>query len=125
MSFTLSSAATITAELINPYDIPATLFVEPKTAGLQSFVFNPTGLADGNYKIRLTARDALGRQFQATVPVTVSHAVLSFAADAKVVSPNGDGRRDTVSLTFFLAQPATSRSRSTRPSPASRCSRPT
>ena len=107
VSFTLSSAASVTAELINPYDIPATLFVAPKTAGLQSFVFNPSGLADGNYKIRLTARDTLGRQFQATVPVTISHAVLSFAADAKIVSPNGDGRRDTVRLTFFLAQPAT------------------
>ena len=41
------------------------------------------------------------------MPVTVSHAVLSYAADGKVVSPNGDGRRDTVNLTFFLAQPAT------------------
>jgi hypothetical protein len=106
VSYTLSSAATVTAELLDPYDIPATLFVQPKSAGSQSFVFTPAGLADGNYTIRLTARDALGRQAQATVPVAISHTVLSYAADAKIVSPNGDGRRDTVNLRFFLAQPA-------------------
>ena len=106
VSYTLSSAATVTAELLDLYDIPATLFVQSKSAGPQSFVFTPTGLADGNYTIRLTARDALGRQAQATVPVAISHTVLSYAADAKIVSPNGDGRRDTVNLRFFLAQPA-------------------
>jgi N-acetylmuramoyl-L-alanine amidase len=106
VSYTLSSAATVTAELLDLYDIPATLFIQSKGAGPQSFVFTPTGLADGNYTIRLTVRDALGRQAQATVPVAISHTVLSYAADAKIVSPNGDGRRDTVNLRFFLAQPA-------------------
>jgi hypothetical protein len=38
--------------------------------------------------------------------VAVSHAVLAFAADAKIVSPNGDGRRDSVVFRFLLAQPA-------------------
>ena len=106
VSYTLSSAATVTAELLDLYDIPATLFIQSKSGGPQSFVFTPTGLADGNYTIRLTVRDALGRQAQATVPVAISHTVLSYAADAKVVSPNGDGRRDSVNLRFFLAQPA-------------------
>ncbi|HEX7312252.1 MAG TPA: N-acetylmuramoyl-L-alanine amidase [Gaiellaceae bacterium] len=106
VSYTLSNAATVTAELLDLYDIPATLFVQSKSAGSQSFVLTPTGLADGNYTIRLTVRDALGRQAQATVPVAISHTVLSYTADAKIVSPNGDGRRDTVNLRFFLAQPA-------------------
>jgi hypothetical protein len=106
VSYTLSNAATVTAELLDLYDIPATLFVQSKSAGPQSFVFTPTGLADGNYTIRLKARDSLGRQAQAAVPVAISHTVLTYAADAKIVSPNGDGRRDTVNLRFFLAQPA-------------------
>ena len=40
------------------------------------------------------------------MPVAISHTVLSYAADARIVSPNGDGRKDTVNLRFFLAQPA-------------------
>ena len=55
---------------------------------------------------RVTARDTLGRQAQALVPVAVSHAVSAYAADARLVSPNGDGRRDTVAFHFLLAQPA-------------------
>jgi hypothetical protein len=38
--------------------------------------------------------------------VTVSRALVAFSADGRVVSPNGDGRRDTVTFRFYLAQPA-------------------
>jgi hypothetical protein len=106
VSYTLSSAATVTAELVDAASVAVTLFSQSKSAGAQSFLFAPTGVADGNYTIRLTARDNLFRQAQATVPVTVSHAVLAFSADGKLVSPNGDGRRDTVVFRFLLAQPA-------------------
>jgi hypothetical protein len=41
------------------------------------------------------------------VAVVVSRTVLAYGADTKVVSPNGDGRRDTASFTVVLAQPAT------------------
>jgi hypothetical protein len=55
----------------------------------------------------LTASDNLGRQAQATVPVSISRTVLSFTSGARIVSPNGDGRRDTVAFHFFLTQPST------------------
>jgi hypothetical protein len=106
VSFTLSTAATVTAELVGSGGAATTLFVQNKTAGAQSFLFTPTGLADGNYTIRLTARDTFGRQAQALVPVAVSHAVFAYAADARLVSPNGDGRRDTATFRFLLAQPS-------------------
>jgi hypothetical protein len=106
VSYTLSSAATVTAELVDEASTPLTLFTQSKSAGAQSFLFTPTTLADGNYTIRLTARDNVGRQAQATVPVAVSHAVFSFSADGKLISPNGDGRRDAVVFRFLLAQPA-------------------
>jgi hypothetical protein len=105
VTYTLSSAATVTAELIDPLGSVSTLFVESKAAGAQTFIFTPTGLADGNYTIRLTARDAIGRLSEGTVQVAVSHAVLSFSADGKLISPNGDGRRDIVLFRFVLAQP--------------------
>jgi hypothetical protein len=106
VSYTLSSAATVTGELVDSVGVTVPLFTQTKTAGPQSYVFTPGGLADGNYTIRLTARDNLGRQAQATVLVGVTRTVVSFASDAKIVSPNGDGRHDTVSYRFTLTQPA-------------------
>jgi hypothetical protein len=106
VTYTLSSAATVTAELMDSLGSTTPLFVESKAAGAQTFVFTPAGLADGNYTIRLTARDAIGRLAEGTVPVAVSHAVLGFSADGKLISPNGDGRRDTVLFRFVLTQPA-------------------
>lgn len=104
VSYTLSSAATVTAELVDAAGAATPLLTQTKSAGTQSFLFTPTGLADGNYTIRLTARDALGRQAQATVPVAVSHSVLEYSADARLISPNGDGRLDSVVFRFFLTQ---------------------
>jgi hypothetical protein len=38
--------------------------------------------------------------------VTISHSVLSFTADSKLVSPNFDGRHDQAVFKFVLAQPS-------------------
>jgi len=107
IAYTLSVAASVTAELLNSAGTSiATLFAEDKPAGLQSFVFSAEGVPDGTYRIRLTARDATGRTATASVAVVVSRTVLTYAADAKVVSPNGDGRRDAITFTLVLAQQA-------------------
>jgi hypothetical protein len=105
VSYSLGNTATVTADLIAATGEVETLFSQSKNAGPQSFLFTPIELSDGNYTIRLTARDMLGRQVQASVPVAVSHAVLAFSADGKLVSPNGDGRHDSVVFTFVLTQP--------------------
>jgi hypothetical protein len=107
VTYTLGATATVTAELVAASGVVvATLFSETKAAGTQSFVFTPVGVPDGNYMIVVTARDTLARQAQATVPLTVSRTLLAFAADGKIVSPNADGRRDTVTFRFLLTQPA-------------------
>jgi hypothetical protein len=106
VSYTLSAGASVTAELIDATGIPATLLTQTKTAGAQSFSLSAAGLAEGNYVIRLTARDILGRTAQATVPVTISRSVLSYTADSRLVSPNADGRRDQAVFKFMLAQPS-------------------
>jgi flagellar hook assembly protein FlgD len=106
VTYTLSVPATVTAELVDVSGVvTATLFAQTQAAGAQSFVFTPTGFPDGNYTIRVTARDAIGRQAQASAPVAISRALLAFAANGKIVSPNGDGRRDAVIFRFLLAQP--------------------
>jgi hypothetical protein len=107
ISYTLSVAANVTAELRNSVGTAiATLFSEDKPAGAQSFVFTADAVPDGSYTIRLTARDAAGRTTSASVAILVSRALLAFGADAKVISPNGDGRADAVTFTIALAQPA-------------------
>ena len=106
VSYTLSVGASVTAELVDPTGLTATLSTQTKTAGAQSFSFAAAGLAEGNYSIRLTARDLLGRTAQATVPVTISHSVLSFTSDSRVVSPNSDGRHDQAVFKFVLAKPS-------------------
>jgi N-acetylmuramoyl-L-alanine amidase len=108
VAFTLSAAATVTADVVDSYGLVLqTLYAQSKPAGMQTIPFTPTLFADGTYSIRVTARDSLGRQAQATAPVTVSHAVLSFNANSRFVSPNGDGRHDSVVFDFMLAQPST------------------
>jgi N-acetylmuramoyl-L-alanine amidase len=108
VAYTLSVAASVTAELLNSVGTPiATLFVEQKPAGVQSFEFDAQGLLDGTYRIRLTARDSAGRTASAAVVVVVSRTVLAFSADTRVISPNGDGRRDAATFTLVLAQQAT------------------
>ena len=84
----------------------AAVFSETRPAGAQSFVDSPGNVPDGSYTLRVSARDAIGRTSRAAAPLTVSRALVSFSADAKLVSPNGDGRRDTVTFRFGLAQPA-------------------
>jgi N-acetylmuramoyl-L-alanine amidase len=106
VSYTLSAGATVTAEIVDATGVAATLSTQTKGAGAQSFAFSAAGLAEGNYVIRLTARDLLGRTAQATAPVTISHSVLSFTSDSRVVSPNADGRRDQAVFKFVLAQPS-------------------
>jgi hypothetical protein len=107
IAYTLSVPASVTAELLNSVGTAiATLFTEDKQAGAQSFVFTPTGVPDGNYSLRLTAHDRYAREAQALVAVTVSRTLLGFTVDSSLVSPNGDGRRDTVTFGISLAQAA-------------------
>jgi hypothetical protein len=107
-SYTLSVPATGTADELTADGVLRTsLFSEAKTAGDQSFVLTVSDLPDDNYAIRITARDALGRQTQATAPFTVSRTLLEFGADTRIVSPNGDGRHDSATYTVRLAQAST------------------
>jgi flagellar hook assembly protein FlgD len=103
----LSAPATVTAELLNSAGTAvATLFAEDKPAGAQSFTFAPTGVPDGNYTIRLTARDPTGREATVSVAVLISRTLLAFSVDEPLVSPNADGRHDTATFSVSLATAA-------------------
>ena len=107
ITYTLGAAANVTGELLNSAGTSVVqLFTQDLLAGAQTYVFSSTGIPDGDYTIRLTARDALGHTVQASIPVIVSRTLLAFTSDTTLVSPNGDGVRDTVNFTISLGQNA-------------------
>jgi flagellar hook assembly protein FlgD len=103
ISYALNIPANVTAELLNASGTAVTtLFVEDKPAGVQSFAFTPTGVPDGNYTIRLTARDPVGHIATGAVAVLVSRTLVGYSVDTPLVSPNGDGRFDAATFAVSL-----------------------
>ncbi len=73
-------------------------------------VIEGAGLAQGKegaYRFRVELRDPAGNTGSGTVPVTVDRTLASPAAAPGVFSPNGDGVRDTSTLSFTLSRKAT------------------
>ena len=107
ISYTLSLASLVTATLRDASGATlATLFVEQKKAGRQSFRFTATGVADGRYSVVLNARSPSGREANAIVPIVVDRTLAAFAVAPPVYSPNGDQRLDQLAFTFVLTAPA-------------------
>src|SRR6266542_1430678 len=109
ISYTLSTAATVTATLRVPdgRDL-AVLFSERRGPGKQSFRFTAAAIADGRYEIVLSATDGKAT-VTAIVPVLVDRTVRQFAAAPAALSPNGDGVNDDLTLTFELTRAASVR----------------
>ena len=107
ISYTLSLASTVTATLRDAFGSTlATLFVEQKKAGRQSFRFTAAGIVDGRYSVVLNAKAPNGREANAVVPIVVDRTLAAFAVAPPVYSPNGDGRLDGLAFRFVLASPA-------------------
>ncbi|MEP7334356.1 MAG: N-acetylmuramoyl-L-alanine amidase [Actinomycetota bacterium] len=107
VSYTLSIASTVTATLLDASGATlATLFVEQKKAGRQSFRFTATGVADGRYSVVLNAKAPSGREANAVVPIVVDRTLAAFSVSPAVYSPNGDRRLDELGFSFVLAAPA-------------------
>jgi N-acetylmuramoyl-L-alanine amidase len=107
ISYTLGAPATVTATLTDPTGLMLTTLVsEPRPAGPQSFQFTAENLLDGSYGILLTASGPNGRTVTASTTVFVNRTLAGLAVSQKVFSPNGDGRRDTLTFAFSLGAPA-------------------
>jgi hypothetical protein len=107
ISYRLSLPATVTAKLFDAAGAElTTLFSEQKAAGDQSFTFIPQSLADGTYRIALTAVGVRGRVVTAGVELLVNRVLSAFAASRPSFSPNADGRVDRLDFRFTLASPA-------------------
>ena len=75
-------------------------------AGQHTLTIDGTVLPDGPYGIVITARTALGAEVQSIVPLNVSRTLGVVTASPVAFSPNGDGRKDVLALTFALTAPA-------------------
>jgi hypothetical protein len=107
ITYRLTAPALVTASVVDSFgDTVGTLFSQRKTAGTQSFVWGSVALPDGRYRLVLAAKDDRGTQVQTTRPISVDRTLASFATSAVAVSPNGDGRLDTLAFSFRLNAPA-------------------
>ncbi len=75
-------------------------------AGQHTVELDGTTLADGSYNVVVTARTVAGASVQKVLPLSVNRALGLVTAAPVAFSPNGDGRRDRLTLTFALAAPA-------------------
>ena len=75
-------------------------------AGEHEVTIDGSPLADGDYNVVVTARTAAGVSVQKVVPLSVNRTLGLVSATPAAFSPNGDGRKDRLSLSFGLAAPA-------------------
>jgi hypothetical protein len=103
LSYRLTAPALVTATVLDSLgDAVATLFSQRKPAGAQSFVWTAVSLPDGRYRLVLDARDDRGKHVELTRSLLVDRTLGFFATSAVAISPNGDGRLDTLDFSFRL-----------------------
>ena len=106
IGFTLGSPARVTAQVLDPTDTPlVTVFDEQRAAGANTFEWTVGELADGRYRLVVSAT-AAGKSITKAVDLTVDRTLTGLAESVPVISPNGDGVNDTVAFSFQLAQNA-------------------
>jgi hypothetical protein len=109
ISYRLGAASTVTATLQSEDGTELLpLFSGSRPAGVHSFAWDGSGYPDGRYRIALAAR-AGGRTITAVTNVSISRTLSGFSIFPPAISPNGDGRLDTLTVSFNLSVPATAR----------------
>ena len=108
LTYRITAAANVTVELTDEIGgVVATVVDRVWTgAGLHAVTIDGAALEDGNYNVVVTARAASGVSVQRFVPLTVNRTLGLVAVTPAAFSPNGDGRKDVLTMTFALAAPA-------------------
>jgi flagellar hook assembly protein FlgD len=109
ISFTLTVDANVTVSVL---DASGAVVAELESrrwrrAGARTATFDGAGLADGAYVVRVDAQATGGRLASADVPVLVTRTLGRVTLSGPALTPNGDGRTDTVSIAVPVASPAT------------------
>ena len=103
-TFTLGSTADVRGQILDSRgQTVATVLAEQRNAGPNSLSWSAATLADGRYRLVLTAT-AVGRSVSKAAAVVIDRTLSSLSASSLAISPNGDGSNDAMSMTFALAQ---------------------
>ena len=107
VDYTLNEPASVSASLMDEKGLAVvSLAIDSRQrAGPQTLTFTPDALLDGRYRLIVTARGDSGRTARLVDEVVVLRALAWARADPAVVSPNGDGVADTITISFELRQP--------------------
>ncbi|HSF61811.1 MAG TPA: peptidoglycan recognition protein [Gaiellaceae bacterium] len=116
LTYRLNAPANVTVELVDAIGgVAATVIDRVWTrAGEHTVVVDGASLVDGSYTIVISARTASGAMVEQLVPFTVSRTLGVVTVTPAVFSPNGDGRKDRITLAFSLTATADVRIRIVR-----------
>ena len=109
ISYTLSTNANVAVSVLDAGGATVAE-LEPKQwrrAGARSVVLDGADLGDGTYLVHIAANATGGRSAAVDVPVTVTRTLGLITLAAAAITPNGDGRNDTLSLVVPLGAQAT------------------
>ncbi len=113
VTFTTTATAQVIAILLDASGaelaelLPTTLLAP----GVHTLTFDGAGQPDGVYTIVVTATGTGGVTVSQQAQVAVTRTLGPVTLDPAVISPDGDGKADELSLSFSLASPATVRFR--------------
>jgi hypothetical protein len=108
VSYTLSAKSAVTASVTDASGaVVATLFAEQQqSARRQSFPYGADGLADGAYVIAISATAQDGRTGTLTAVLSIDRTLSGLNVTPSILTPNGDGSDDRLSIGFTLATAA-------------------
>jgi len=108
LTYTLSQPALVSISLLDAVGSDLGYLVKPvrKQAGTQTAVFTGAAVADGTYQLFLKARGDDGTEVTSVTTILVSRTLGQFAVAPAAFSPNGDGRKDRLGLSYTLSSPA-------------------
>ncbi len=108
LTYRISTPANVTVEVTDEIGgVVATLVDRVWTrAGQHTVTLDGAALADGRYNVVVTARTTAGVSVQKLIPVSVNRTLGLVTVTPAVFSPNADGRKDRITMTFSLAAPA-------------------
>jgi flagellar hook assembly protein FlgD len=108
LTYSISAPANVTVQVTDPLGGLVTTVVDRvwTQAGEHTVTIDGAALADGEYDVVITARSPAGASVQEIVPLRVNRGLGLVVVAPTVFSPNADGRKDRLTLTFTLAMPA-------------------
>jgi hypothetical protein len=108
LTYRISAPANISIDVTDEIGGVVTTIVDRvwTGAGQHTVEFDGAVLEDGTYSVVVTARTASGVSVQELVALSVNRTLGLVTAAPAAFSPNGDGRKDRLALTFALTAPA-------------------